>query len=47
MEQEIKDLRKIKDAAEKQNKLDLVKKYEDKILAIIKKYNLKFNKAGK
>mgnify|MGYP001218764280 CR=1 FL=1 len=47
MEQEIKDLRKIKDAAEKQNKLDLVKKYEDKILALIKKYNLKFNKAGK
>lgn len=47
MEQEIKDLRKIKDAAEKQNKLDLVKKYEDKILALIKKYNFEFNKAGK
>lgn len=47
MEQEIRELRKTKDALEKAGKLDLVKNYDDRILALIKSYNLTLNKVGR
>ena len=47
MEQKIRELRKTKDALEKSEKLDLAKKYDDRILALIKSYNLILNKTGK